>query len=51
MIGLQGVRYGRGWARTSDLSRVKQYCIAAETQQKPWKAAINGTISPLPKTC
>jgi hypothetical protein len=43
--------HGHGWARTSDLSRVKRYCIAAETQQKSCKAATNSTTSPLPKTC
>ena len=35
----KGFLHGHGWARTSDLSRVKRYRIAPDEQGRRWKSA------------
>jgi hypothetical protein len=39
---LQGFTDGHGWARTSDLSRVKRYCTPAQMAEMPGKDRFFG---------
>ena len=49
---LQGVRDdGHGWARTSDLSRVKRYRSALRITLNAWKYAGNTPDAPRSKLC